>query len=162
MESYIEDKETLNQSRLERNVKSLSEIVDGWDRTAEEMAARVKYDTEDKPIWAAHQRNEVQLELPFEPPLDRVMARAKVLRTAEKYVCKDRAAQHGDMEDNFQTIAKYWGVHLGTEVTATDVAVMMTLLKVARIKGNEAHADNWVDGCGYLACGGELAGGDVE
>jgi hypothetical protein len=162
VESYIEDKETLNQSRLERNVKSLSEIVDGWDRTAEEMAARVKYDTEDKPIWAAHQRNEVQLELPFEPPLDRVMARAKVLRTAEKYVCKDRAAQHGDMEDNFQTIAKYWGVHLGTEVTATDVAVMMTLLKVARIKGNEAHADNWVDGCGYLACGGELAGGDVE
>ena len=162
MESYIKDKETLNQSRLERNVKSLSEIVDGWDRDAEEMAARVKYDTEDKPIWAAHQRNEVQLELPFEPPLDRVMARAKVLRTAEKYVCKDRAAQHGDMEDNFQTIAKYWGVHLGTEVTATDVAVMMTLLKVARIKGNEAHADNWVDGCGYLACGGELAGGDVE
>ena len=162
MESYIEDKKALNQSRLERNVKSLSEIVDGWDRTAEEMAARVKYDTEDKPIWAAHQRNEVQLELPFEPPLDRVMARAKVLRTAEKYVCKDRAAQHGDMEDNFQTIAKYWGVHLGTEVTATDVAVMMTLLKVARIKGNEAHADNWVDGCGYLACGGELAGGDVE
>ena len=162
MESYIKDKETLNQSQLERNVKSLSEIVDGWDRTAEEMAARVKYDTEDKPIWAAHQRNEVQLELPFEPPLDRVMARAKVLRTAEKYVCKDRAAQHGDMEDNFQTIAKYWGVHLGTEVTATDVAVMMTLLKVARIKGNEAHADNWVDGCGYLACGGELAGGDVE
>jgi hypothetical protein len=162
VESYIEDKETLNQSRLERNVKSLSEIVDGWDRTAEEMAARVKYDTEDKPIWTAHQRNEVQLELPFEPPLDRVMARAKVLRTAEKYVCKDRAAQHGDMEDNFQTIASYWGVHLGTEVTATDVAVMMTLLKVARIKGNEAHADNWVDGCGYLACGGELAGGDVE
>jgi hypothetical protein len=90
------------------------------------------------------------------------MARAKVLRTAEKYVCKDRAAQHGDMEDNFQTIASYWGVHLGTEVTATDVAVMMTLLKVARIKGNAAHTDNWVDGCGYLACGGELAGGDVE
>ena len=162
MESYIEDKKALNQSRLERNVKSLGEIVDGWDKTAEEMAARVKFDTEDKPIWAAHQRNEVQLELPFEPPLDRVMARAKVLRTAEKYVCKDRAAQHGDMEDNFQTIAKYWGVHLGTQVTATDVAVMMTLLKVARIKGNEAHADNWVDGCGYLACGGELAGGDVE
>tara|TARA_R110000868_G_scaffold376929_1_gene642178 strand:+ start:1120 stop:1608 length:489 start_codon:yes stop_codon:yes gene_type:complete len=162
VESYIEDKKALNQSRLERNVKSLSEIVDGWDRAAEEMAACVKYDTEDKPTRTAHQRNEVQLELPFEPPLDRVMARAKVLRTAEKYVCKDRAAQHGDMEDNFQTIAKYWGVHLGTEVTATDVAVMMTLLKVARIKGNEAHADNWVDGCGYLACGGELAGGDVE
>ena len=103
-----------------------------------------------------------QLELPFEPPLDRVMARAKVLRTAEKYVCADRASQHGDMEDNFQCIADYWAVHLGTEVTATDVAVMMTLLKVARIKSNAKNSYNWVDGCGYLACGGELAGGGVE
>jgi hypothetical protein len=66
------------------------------------------------------------------------------------------------MEDNFQCIADYWAVHLGTEVTATDVAVMMTLLKVARIKSNAKNSDNWVDGCGYLACGGELAGGGVE
>jgi hypothetical protein len=32
----------------------------------------------------------------------------------------------------------------------------MTLLKLARIKSNPRHQDNWVDGCGYLACGGEL------
>ena len=38
----------------------------------------------------------------------------------------------------------------------SDVAVMMTLLKLARIKSNPRHQDNWVDGCGYLACGGEL------
>ena len=166
----------MDSSILEKRDKLLKELLPGLlflfddayeendDVTLEDILAmdNATWEEEDKPIWTAHQRNEVQLELPFEPPLDRVMARAKVLRTAEKYVCKDRAAQHGDMEDNFQTIAKYWGVHLGTEVTATDVAVMMTLLKVARIKGNAAHTDNWVDGCGYLACGGELAGGDVE
>ena len=28
---------------------------------------------------------------------------------------------------------------------------------VDRAKANPAHADNWVDGCGYLACGGEIA-----
>jgi hypothetical protein len=36
------------------------------------------------------------------------------------------------------------------------VPVMMTLLKLARIKSNPKHEDNWIDGCGYLACGGEI------
>jgi hypothetical protein len=53
---------------------------------------------------------------------------------------------------------------MGHEISATDVAVMMTLLKIARIQVNAAHADNWIDGCGYLAIGGELstAPKDVE
>ena len=37
-------------------------------------------------------------------------------------------------------------------------AVMMTLLKAARIKSNPKHPDNWVDACGYMACGGEIVG----
>jgi hypothetical protein len=85
------------------------------------------------------------------------MNRSQILDTAKTYVTKDRAATHGEMENNFETIAKYWSVHLDIPVTATDVAVMMTLLKVARIKSNEGHLDNWVDGAGYFACGGELA-----
>lgn len=85
------------------------------------------------------------------------MKRAEILDTAKTYVTKDRAADHGDMEDNFQTIAEYWSVHLGVDVYASDVAVMMTLLKLARLRNNPTHMDNWVDGCGYLACGGELA-----
>lgn len=85
------------------------------------------------------------------------MNRSQILDTAKAYVTKDRAATHGEMENNFETIAKYWSVHLDIPVTATDVSVMMTLLKVARIKSNEGHADNWVDGAGYLACGGEIA-----
>ena len=97
-----------------------------------------------------------QLELPFDPPLDKLLRRAEILRTAEKYVTQDRAAEHGDMEDNFTAIALYWSVHLGTVVTAIDVAAMMALLKVARIKNSPDNEDNWVDACGYLACGGEL------
>jgi len=34
---------------------------------------------------------------------------------------------------------------------------MMTLLKIARLKSNKSNPDNWVDACGYMACGGELA-----
>tara|TARA_R110000803_G_scaffold184270_1_gene246615 strand:+ start:81 stop:347 length:267 start_codon:yes stop_codon:yes gene_type:complete len=83
------------------------------------------------------------------------MKREEVLDTAKKYVTKDRAADHGDMEDNFRTIANYWSIHLGIEVSAVDVGVMMSLLKVARIKSNPAHEDNYIDGCGYLACAAE-------
>tara|TARA_R100001460_G_scaffold13112_10_gene29691 strand:- start:8711 stop:9145 length:435 start_codon:yes stop_codon:yes gene_type:complete len=86
----------------------------------------------------------------------RKVTRGQVLDTAKGYVTKDRAADHGNMENNFSTIGKYWSVHLGVDVSATDVAVMMTLLKAARIKSNPSHPDNWVDACGYMACGGEL------
>jgi hypothetical protein len=93
----------------------------------------------------------------FEKEARRV-TRGQVLDTAKEYVTKDRAADHGNMEDNFNTIAAYWSVHLGVTVDATDVAVMMTLLKAARIKSNPSHPDNWVDACGYMACGGEIVG----
>jgi hypothetical protein len=85
------------------------------------------------------------------------MNRREILETATDYVTQDRAATHGDAERNFDLIARYWSTHLDHEISATDVAVMMTLLKIARIKGNAGNADNWVDGCGYLACGGELS-----
>jgi hypothetical protein len=85
------------------------------------------------------------------------MKRSEILDTAKQYVNVDRAAQHGDAERNFSTIATFWSAHLDHPVTAADVAVMMTLMKLARIKANPAHLDSWVDGCGYLACGGEIA-----
>jgi hypothetical protein len=86
-----------------------------------------------------------------------VMGRAAVLDTAKDYVTRDRAADHGDMEDNFRTIASYWNTHLGIDfIEPQDVAVMMTLLKIARIRQNEKHLDNWIDACGYMACGGEI------
>jgi hypothetical protein len=85
------------------------------------------------------------------------MKRSEILDTAKQYVNVDRAAQHGDAERNFGTIAAFWSAHLDHPITAADVAVMMTLMKLARIKANPAHLDSWVDGCGYLACGGEIA-----
>ena len=85
------------------------------------------------------------------------MKRSEILDTAKQYVNVDRAADHGSAEKNFGLIALYWSAHLDTFVGPEDVAVMMTLMKLARIKANPAHVDSWVDGCGYLACGGEIA-----
>jgi hypothetical protein len=86
------------------------------------------------------------------------MNRAQILDAAKEYITRDRAATHGDAENHFGTVAAYWSAHLGHPVSAADVAVMMTLFKCARIKGNPGHLDSWIDGAGYLAIGGELAG----
>lgn len=90
------------------------------------------------------------------------MNRSEILNAAREAVTVDRDATHGDAERNFELIAAYWSAHLDTPVSAADVAVMMTLLKLARIKSNPRHADNWIDGCGYLACGGEIAADGTE
>lgn len=89
------------------------------------------------------------------------MNRSQILDTAKEYITKDRAATHGDAESNFGLIAAYWSAHLNKNISAHDVAVMMTLMKLARAKANPKHADNWIDGCGYLACGGEIATGEA-
>jgi len=89
------------------------------------------------------------------------MKRADILATASEYVTKDRAATHGDAEDNFRRIAELWNAYLGADdITTIDVAVMLALLKVARIRSNQTHADNWIDIAGYAACGGEIATGE--
>ena len=85
------------------------------------------------------------------------MNRTDILETAMQAVTVDRAATHGDAERNFGLIAAYWSNHLGVPVSALDVAVMMTLLKLARIKSSPEHADHWTDVAGYAACGGEIA-----
>jgi hypothetical protein len=101
-----------------------------------------------------------QLEFDFEEGVIPLEPRAEVLRTAEKLITHARAEQHGSMKANFECIGRYWGIHLGREVTANDVAIMMALLKVARLKSNPANMDNWIDACGYLALGGELNHGN--
>lgn len=85
------------------------------------------------------------------------MTRSEILQTAEKYITQDRAATHGDAEDNFGTIAKLWSVWAGMNFTAHDVAMMMCLFKIARSMNNLEHQDNYVDLAGYCAIAGELA-----
>lgn len=85
------------------------------------------------------------------------MNRADLLDAAKGYVTQDRNASYGGPEQSFQTIADLWSVHLRSPITATDVAVMMALLKIARLSANPAHLDSWTDLAGYAACGGEIA-----
>lgn len=84
------------------------------------------------------------------------MNRKECLETALAIVSVDRTATHGNPEDNFQDIAALWSVYLGRQVTSSDVASMMILLKMARIKSNPKHEDHWIDVAGYAACGVEV------
>lgn len=95
------------------------------------------------------------------------ITRKTVLQKAEKCVCGDREQDYGSPEDNFKTIAELWTTYVKRKcicdnvdvcISAEDVAVMMTLLKIARIAGGNFKEDSWVDAIGYLACGGEIAG----
>lgn len=88
------------------------------------------------------------------------MNRSEILDTAKEYVTKDRAATHGDAESNFGLISAYWSAHLNKNISAHDVAVMMTLLKLARMKANPQHVDSAVDAAGYSALAGEIGTGE--
>lgn len=85
------------------------------------------------------------------------MNRAEILEAARVCVCGEREQDYGTPEDSFAFIASLWTVYLNTPITPKDVAMMMALLKVARIKRGD-KADSFVDLAGYAACAGEIAG----
>ena len=93
------------------------------------------------------------------------MTRADVLDEAKKCVCGHRPQDYGTPEDNFATIGSLWSAYLRAahpnlkvdfnEITAKDVAIMMSLLKVARI-ATSPSPDSFIDLAGYAACAGEI------
>lgn len=85
------------------------------------------------------------------------MTRAECLHTAEEIVTKDRNSQYGEPEDCFALIARLWTDYTAVSLNSADVAAMMILLKVARVRNGKAKDDSWVDMAGYAACGAECA-----
>ena len=85
------------------------------------------------------------------------MTRRECLETAEHMVNGDREHDYGTPEDNFKTIAGLWSAYLGKEISSLDVAMLMALMKIARIKAG-TKPDSFVDLAGYAACGAEIAG----
>lgn len=84
------------------------------------------------------------------------MTRSEILAAAHRIVNGEREQQYNSPERSFETIAKLWSAYLNAEITATDVACMMALLKIARVRTGSGKADNWIDLAGYAACGGEI------
>ena len=84
------------------------------------------------------------------------MTREEILDEAKKCVCGQREQDYGSPESNFLQIALLWTAYTGHSFTPTDVAMMMGLVKIARIKNGGGTGDSFVDLAGYAAGGGEI------
>lgn len=85
------------------------------------------------------------------------MNRATCLKKADECVNGKREQDYGSPESNFLKIADLWSAYYGAPFSANDVAMLMALLKIARISTGTATEDSFVDLAGYAACGCEIA-----
>lgn len=92
--------------------------------------------------------------------------RGSVLGEASQIINGERQDVYGSPEQSFALIADYWTLYLSSRsdneapVSPSDVAMMMTLFKVAR-EANQHKRDNVVDACGYLGIYADMQEGDA-
>ena len=79
-----------------------------------------------------------------------------LLMKAHNLVGGDREKDYGDKVENHTNIAKLWSSYKDIEFTAHDVAIMMTLLKIARTKVGVVSEDTYTDMAAYGAIAGEI------
>jgi hypothetical protein len=90
-------------------------------------------------------------------------ARGDILEDALRLTGRDRNKVYGDPQINHQRIAAIMTVLLdrklapGVVVTASDAALLMVAVKLARLVESPAHLDSFVDGAAYMAIAGEIA-----
>ena len=99
-------------------------------------------------------------------PLDGVTGRAvrprdAILAEAGQLISGDREATYGSARSDFIRTGKMWAAILGLpqDIPPEKVAMCMAALKIGRLCHSPGHADSWVDACGYLALGGDIASG---
>jgi hypothetical protein len=73
-----------------------------------------------------------------------------ILEEADRTV-RARAQTYGSPRESLTEIGRLWTAYLETPVSAEDVAVLMTLLKLARLRTGGYHRDSLVDVAGYAA-----------
>lgn len=84
------------------------------------------------------------------------MNRAALINRVEQKVITDAR------EDSFDEIAALWSVYLHHPVTGEDAAMMMILLKVARVMKRVSIDDSLVDIAGYAAYAAEIWENDLN
>lgn len=92
--------------------------------------------------------------------------RSEILDEARTLITGDRNLSYGTPTQNFQNTADLWNVQLGHKLkdgekfTGTDVALLMTHLKMARLIASGTKRDNYADAIGYMACAWETVVSD--
>jgi hypothetical protein len=68
----------------------------------------------------------------------------------------ERQKDYGDKVENHSNIARMWSAYLDVKIKAHDVAIMMSLLKIARTKLGAVSKDTYIDMAAYSAIAGEI------
>lgn len=79
-----------------------------------------------------------------------------VMEEAQEIVNGERASSYGHPKTNFDRICCLWDSYLrgrpdgaGGYITSKDHAILMILVKIARLQESPNHRDSLVDICGY-------------
>ena len=95
------------------------------------------------------------------------ISRKDILTEAAVLTSGSRQSAYGDAKTNFETVGVLWSAYLRSAhpqcayalafngITAKDVAMMLSLLKIARAAAGQ-RLDNYVDLAGYAAIAGEI------
>lgn len=96
------------------------------------------------------------------PPIPKEQpVRKSVLSEAQALIFGDREKDYGAPKDNLAVVARLWETYLearlancggaGTfHLTNKDVAMLLLLLKVARLSKSPNHRDSVIDAAGYI------------
>lgn len=85
--------------------------------------------------------------------------KSPTLQRADDIIHGERQDQYGNPEMSFEIISDFWNLHNkwrkirkgDAPYDNEDSAMMLDLMKHARMYGQVWHGDNAVDACGYLA-----------
>jgi len=150
----------MGRKKMTKTEKVWAYLIKNPTATAKEVASQVGCTT--KLVYTLRKKIGTPQEVFEAEAQPKQRTRVKLLSQASALVDGDREEEHGDFRVNAVRIARYWNAHLDLpeqmSILPTDVPVMMTLLKAARLAQNPDRMDNYRDAAGYIALAGELAG----
>jgi len=85
------------------------------------------------------------------------MNRGKILDEAKRLTSTDRQETYGDPYINHKRIADLWSAYLETEISPSQVALCLCLVKIARLIETPDHLDSFIDLAAYAAISGEIS-----
>lgn len=88
--------------------------------------------------------------------------RLRLLGEAARLIDGERDRVYGPPVVNHRRIAALWSAYLGYEITASEAAIMLGLVKVSRLAASPDHEDSYTDMAAYAAIAWECQEADNE
>lgn len=79
------------------------------------------------------------------------MERLRLLSEAARLINGERDQVYGPPVVNHRRIAALWSAYLDHEITASEAAIMLGLVKISRLAASPDHEDSYTDLAAYAA-----------